>query len=122
MPVSPRCTRPLRRRHRFLSLILPAALEGLCQPEWAQDADALAKNMSIPVAAPISVPWCAGRNFMLLKQDKSWTVGALVNHISDIAGSGSRRRDISNAFVQPFLANACAGGCTLAFNIESAYD
>lgn len=66
--------------------------------------------------------WGAGPTFVVLKQDASWTYGALVNHISDIAGSGSHRRDISNTFVQPFLAKAFTGGRTLAFNIESTYD
>ena len=66
--------------------------------------------------------WGAGPTFVVLKQESSWTYGALVNHISDIAGSGSRRRDISNTFVQPFLAKAFTGGRTLAFNIESTYD
>jgi hypothetical protein len=66
--------------------------------------------------------WGAGPTFVVLKQDASWTFGALVNHLSDIAGSGSRRRDISNTFVQPFLAKAFTGGRTLAVNIESTYD
>lgn len=66
--------------------------------------------------------WGAGPTFVVLKQDASWTFGALVNHISDIAGSGSRRRDISNTFVQPFLAKAFTGGRTVAVNIESTYD
>lgn len=66
--------------------------------------------------------WGAGPTFVVLKQDASWTFGALVNHLSDIAGSGSRRRDISNTFVQPFLAKAFTGGRTVAVNIESTYD
>ena len=216
---SPQFRRSLRRPPLSVALFMLATLAGVAQPVSAQDADALAKKLSNPVAALISVPFQynyddgyanggyrhtlniqpvapfsiseewnvisrtilpvayqkdvipgtdqaglgdvtqsfffspketgpsgvvwgvgpalllptgtddlgadtfgAGPTFVLLKQDKSWTVGALVNHISDIAGSGSRRRDISNTFVQPFLAKAFPGGRTLAFNIESTYD
>ncbi|MNV26677.1 hypothetical protein D3C71_1178020 [compost metagenome] len=219
MPLSSSAARALRLRPLLGAAVILPALAVLPQPVWAEDADALAKKLSNPVAALISVPlqynyddgyandgyrhtlniqpvapfsispewnvisrtilpvayqknvipgtdqaglgdltqsfffspketgpsgivwgigpalllptgtddlgadtWGAGPTFVLLKQDASWTYGALVNHISDIAGSGSRRRDISNTFVQPFLAKAFSGGRTLAFNIESTYD
>ncbi|WNH47082.1 transporter [Stenotrophomonas aracearum] len=66
--------------------------------------------------------WGAGPTVVLLKQDAGWTYGALMNHIADVAGTGSRRQDISSTFLQPFLSRAYSGGRTLAFNIESTYD
>lgn len=66
--------------------------------------------------------WGAGPTVVLLKQDHQWTYGALVNHIVDVAGVGSRRSDISTSFVQPFLSRAFPGGRTLTFNLESSYD
>jgi hypothetical protein len=216
---SSNAARPVRLRPLLAALAMVPALAGLSGPVSAQDADALAKKLSNPVAALVSVPfqynyddgyanggyrhtlniqpvapfsispewnvisrtilpvayqedvipgtdqaglgdltqsfffspketgpsgivwgigpalllptgtddlgadtWGAGPTFVVLKQDASWTFGALVNHLSDIAGSGSRRRDISNTFVQPFLAKAFTGGRTLAVNIESTYD
>lgn len=66
--------------------------------------------------------WAAGPTLVLLKQDKGWTYGALVNHLADVAGTGSRRADISSTFLQPFLSRAYSGGRTLTFNVESTYD
>ncbi|WNH52019.1 transporter [Stenotrophomonas oahuensis] len=66
--------------------------------------------------------WAAGPTVVLLKQEKSWTYGALMNHLADVAGTGSRRADISSTFLQPFLSKAYSGGRTLTFNVESTYD
>ena len=63
-----------------------------------------------------------GPSFLLLKQVPSgWTYGALVNHIWSVAGNADRG-DISNTFMQPFLAKQLRGGRTLTVNLESSYD
>jgi hypothetical protein len=62
-----------------------------------------------------------GPSFLVLKQVSSWTYGALVNHIWSVAGNEDRS-DISNTFMQPFLAKGFPGGRTLMFNLESVYD
>ena len=66
--------------------------------------------------------WAAGPTFVVLKQDHGWTYGALANHLADVAGTGSRRADISSTFLQPFVSKAFNGGRTLTFNLESTYD
>ena len=50
-----------------------------------------------------------------------WTYGALVNHIWSVAGDDDRN-DISNTFLQPFLAKQFPGGRTFTVNLESSYD
>jgi hypothetical protein len=65
--------------------------------------------------------WGVGPSFLVLKQSAGWTIGALVNHIESVAGTG-RRADISSTFLQPFLARQFKGGRTLTFNTESTYD
>ncbi|WP_240732338.1 MULTISPECIES: transporter [Dyella] len=66
--------------------------------------------------------WGAGPTGLALRQtDTGWTYGMLVNHIWSFAGN-SKRNDISNTFLQPFLAKQFKGGRTLTVNIESTYD
>ena len=66
--------------------------------------------------------WGAGPRALVLKQTETgWTMGALVNHIESFAGSDDRE-DISNTFIQPFIAMQFKGGRTLTFNSESTYD
>lgn len=66
--------------------------------------------------------WGAGPSFLVLKQTETgWTSGALVNHIESFAGA-SDRADISNTFLQPFVAKQFKGGRTLTLNSESTYD
>jgi len=65
--------------------------------------------------------WGLGPTAVLLKQDGTWTYGALVNHITDVAG-GSHRTNINSTFLQPFLSKSLGQGRTLSFNFESTYD
>ncbi len=66
--------------------------------------------------------WGAGPSALVLKQTEAgWSIGALVNHIESFAGSDNRA-DVSNTFLQPFLAKQFKGGRTLTFNSESTYD
>ena len=65
--------------------------------------------------------WGAGPTAVVLKQQGSWTYGALVNHIESFAGDGDRA-DISATFLQPFLTYITATQTTFALNTESTYD
>lgn len=47
--------------------------------------------------------WGAGVTGVVLKQEGSWTVGALANHIWSFAGD-SDRADVNSTFLQPFMA------------------
>lgn len=66
--------------------------------------------------------WGGGPTGVALKQTTTgWTYGVLFNHIWSFAGDDDRG-DISNTFLQPFLAKGLGQGRTLTFNIESTYD
>lgn len=65
--------------------------------------------------------WGAGPSVLVLRQSPKWTVGMLANHIWSFGGSANDP-DISNTFLQPFLARQLPGGRTLTFNSESTYD
>lgn len=66
--------------------------------------------------------WGAGPTALALVQTPGGiTYGALVNHIESFAGDEGRA-DVSNTFIQPFLARQFAGGRTLTLNSESTYD
>ena len=66
--------------------------------------------------------WGVGPSALALRQTKGgFTYGVLVNHIWSVAGE-DERADISNTFLQPFLAKVFPGGRTLSFNFESSYD
>lgn len=66
--------------------------------------------------------WGLGPTLVLLKQDGGWSYGALLNHIVDVAGVGSRRADINQTFIQPFLTKGIGQGRTIGGNFESTYD
>jgi hypothetical protein len=65
--------------------------------------------------------WLAGPTVIALKQQGSWTYGALVNHLWDYAGDDSRG-SVNNTFIQPFLSLNQPGGWTYSLNTESSYD
>jgi hypothetical protein len=47
--------------------------------------------------------WGAGPTAVVLKQQKGWTYGALMNHVWSFAGE-SGRADVNATFLQPFVA------------------
>lgn len=66
--------------------------------------------------------WGIGPSVVLLKQTPAGlTYGVLANHIWSVAGDDDRA-DISNTFLQPFVAKALGQGRTLTFNTESSYN
>ena len=62
--------------------------------------------------------WAAGGTFVVLKQSKVWTVGALANHIWDFSGPA----DIDSTYVQPFAAKALGHGRTFTMSSETTYN
>lgn len=62
-----------------------------------------------------------GPTAVLLKQSNGWTYGALVNHLSSVAGSNSRPA-FSATYFQPFLSYTTKTYTTLGVNAESSYD
>jgi hypothetical protein len=69
-----------------------------------------------------SEKWGIGPTAVVLKQTADGlTYGALINHIESFAGEDDRA-DVSQTFLQPFLAKGMGRGATLTLNAESAYD
>ncbi len=68
-----------------------------------------------------SEKWGAGPTAVALKQEGSWTVGALANHIWSFAGDRDRS-DISSSMFQPFVSYTTDDAWTFALNTESTYD
>ena len=63
--------------------------------------------------------WGGGVTGVALRQTETgWTYGALANHIWDIGGD----TDISNTYLQPFIAHTIPTAWTVALNSESTYD
>ncbi len=62
-----------------------------------------------------------GPTGVALMQEGPWTLGLLFNHIWSVAGQESRP-DVSNTFLQPFLAYTTKDAWTFALNTESTYD
>jgi len=65
--------------------------------------------------------WGAGPTFVVLWQDKGWTIGMLANHIWSYAGPNDRA-NVSSTFLQPFVAYTTKTYTTLTVNTESTYD
>jgi hypothetical protein len=68
-----------------------------------------------------SEKWGAGPTAVLLKQEKGWTYGALVNHVWSFAGE-DERADVNSTFLQPFLSYTTKSHTTFTLNSESTYD
>ncbi len=68
-----------------------------------------------------SEKWGIGPTAVALKQESGWTYGALANHVWSVAGDDDRN-DISNTFLQPFVAFTTPRQTTFAVNTESSYD
>lgn len=67
--------------------------------------------------------WGAGPTFVVLRQTGPWTVGLLANQIWSFANAGGDDRpDVSNAFLQPFVAYNTANAWTFTLNTESNYN
>lgn len=65
--------------------------------------------------------WGAGPAGVGLVMRGPWTVGALANHIWSFAGD-DKRQDISNTFIQPFLAYTWPSGWTASLQSEAGYN
>ena len=62
--------------------------------------------------------WAAGPTAVVLKQTGAWTVGALWNQVWSFSGSEDRT-DISQMFLQPFVAYTTKKAVTLSLNAEA---
>lgn len=62
-----------------------------------------------------------GPAFILVNKTKSWTVGALANHVWSIGGD-SDREDVSSTSVQPFVTRNLPDGWSLSFTSETNYN
>jgi hypothetical protein len=62
-----------------------------------------------------------GPNAVALAQIGGWTVGMLANHIWSVAGDDDRA-DVSNTFLQPFIAYTTKDAWTFTLNTETSYD
>jgi hypothetical protein len=65
--------------------------------------------------------WGAGPTAVALTVRGDWTVGMLANHIWSYAGD-SDRQDISNTFLQPFVAYTWPSAWTVSVQSESTYN
>ncbi len=65
--------------------------------------------------------WAAGPTVVALKQQGSWTYGALANHLWSFAGESSRD-DISSTFLQPFLSYTTPTAVSYTLQTESTYN
>ena len=64
--------------------------------------------------------WSAGPTFVVLKEEKKWTYGLLANQLWSFASTGdTQREDVSQLFLQPFVAYALPGAITLTLQSET---
>ena len=65
--------------------------------------------------------WGAGPSGVALVLRGPWTAGMLANHVWSFAGEGDRE-DLSNTFVQPFVAYTWPSAWTASVQTESSYN
>ncbi len=65
--------------------------------------------------------WGIGPSGVVVAMLGRWTVGGLANHIWSVGGA-SDRPDISNTFLQPFVAYTWPSAWTVALQSESTYN
>ncbi len=65
--------------------------------------------------------WGVGPAGIVVTMVGPWTIGGLANHLWSVAGD-SERDDISNSFVQPFVAYTWPNAWTVSFQSESTYN
>ena len=65
--------------------------------------------------------WGVGPAGIVLKMIGHWTVGGLANHVWSVAGD-SNRADISNTFVQPFVAYTWPNKWGVSLQSETTYN
>ncbi len=99
----------------FLSSVLPTA-SGVI---WGAGPVFL-----LPTATnslPGTEKWGMGPTGVALRQQGTWTVGALANHIWPVGGN-TADMNISATFIQPFVTYITPTRATFALNTESPYD
>ena len=65
--------------------------------------------------------WSIGPTFVVLKQQKGWTYGALWNQVWSFAGD-SGRSNVSQMYSQPFIAHTNTKAVTYTLNAEAITD
>lgn len=65
--------------------------------------------------------WGLGPTIVMLKQEGSWTLGALANHLWSVAGDDDRA-NVNSTFLQPFISHTTKTAWTYGFNTETSYD
>jgi hypothetical protein len=65
--------------------------------------------------------WSAGPTLLVIRQDKSWTYGGLVNHLWSYAGPNDVR-NVNATFIQPIVAYNFKTATTIFLSSESLYD
>ena len=86
---------------------------------WGVGAALLLPTATDPLIG--SKKWGAGPAGIALKINGPWTIGGLANHVWSVAGDKDRV-DISNTFLQPFVAYTWPSAWTLSAQTESTYN
>jgi hypothetical protein len=62
--------------------------------------------------------WSSGPTAAVIVRSNAWTYGAVANHLRSFAGN-SRRADVSQTFVQPFVSYTTRNAVTVGTNVEA---